>query len=69
MKTDYKFVKRVIENKDNLMVHYPAIKQLIKNFKLKWERMNGDSVALMRYEYHLTSLLWYTFSTSKYTDQ
>tara|TARA_B100000963_G_C22426827_1_gene580251 strand:+ start:74 stop:331 length:258 start_codon:yes stop_codon:yes gene_type:complete len=69
MKDDYKFVKRVLENKDNKMVHYPAIKQLIKNFYLKWKRMDADPVTLMRYEYHLKSLLWYTFTTSKYTDQ
>jgi hypothetical protein len=69
MKEDYEFVKRVLRNTDNKMVHYPAIRQLIKNFKIKWQRIYGDSIAVKRYEYHLRSLLWYTFSTSIYSDE
>jgi len=69
MKSDYEFVKTALEHKDNKMIHYPALRQLIKNFEDKWKVTEGNSIALTRYKYHLKSLLWYTFTNNRYTDQ
>ena len=66
MKEDYEFVKRVLRNTDNKMVHYPAIRQLINNFEIKWKRIHGDSMSLKRYEYHLKTLFENYQSNSLY---
>tara|TARA_R100000544_G_C2165203_1_gene29570 strand:- start:115 stop:300 length:186 start_codon:yes stop_codon:yes gene_type:complete len=36
MKTDYEYVIRAIRNKNNKLVHYPAIKNLIELWSKKW---------------------------------
>jgi hypothetical protein len=36
MKKDYEYVIRVIRNKDNKLIHYPAIKNLIDLWVNKW---------------------------------
>ena len=36
MKTDYDYVIKAIRNKDNRLVHYPALKKLISIFMIKW---------------------------------
>ena len=36
MKKDYEFVIKVIRNKENKLVHYPAIKNLVDIWKNKW---------------------------------
>jgi len=36
MKTDYEYVIKVINNKDNKLIHYPAIKNLINLWVKKW---------------------------------
>jgi len=64
MKKDYEFVKRVVMNSDNKMIHYPALKQLIKNFEEKWNRLHGESIGLTKMKYHLKSLLWWRYSNN-----
>ena len=34
---DYEFIYRTIKHKDNKIVHYPAIKNLILIFEKKWK--------------------------------
>ena len=36
MKKDYEFVIKVIRNKENRLIHYPAIKNLVDIWKNKW---------------------------------
>ena len=62
MKNDYEFVKKVVMHTDNKMIHYPALKQLIKNFEEKWNKLHGKSIALTKMKYHLQSLLWWRYS-------
>ena len=54
MKKDYEFVIKVIRNKENTRYHYPAIKNLISLFKLKWDikKQNKSNT----YEVYLHSL-------------
>ena len=51
MTKDYEFVIKAIRNKDNSRYHFPALKNLISFFVLKW---NSDSQNL---EVYLQSLL------------
>ena len=37
MTNDYSYVLKVINNKDNNRYHYPALKNLISIWKIKWE--------------------------------
>jgi len=43
MKKDYEYVIRVIRNKDNKLIHYPAIKNLIDIWVTKWKGSNEYS--------------------------
>ena len=52
MKEDFEFTIRVIKNKNNKLVHYPAIKQLIANWAFKWKEHNHTPV----YNVYLNSL-------------
>jgi hypothetical protein len=51
MTKDYEFVIKAIRNKDNSRYHFPALKNLISFFALKW---NSDKSK--RYEVYLQSL-------------
>ncbi len=48
---EMKWVEKVILHKDNNMHHYPALKQLIKNFHIKYNSKCSF------YERYLTQLL------------
>ncbi len=37
MTKDYSYVLKVINNKDNNRYHYPALKNLISIWKIKWK--------------------------------
>jgi hypothetical protein len=37
MTKDYLYVLKVIKNKDNNICHYPALKNLISIWKIKWK--------------------------------
>jgi hypothetical protein len=45
IKKDFDFVRRVLRNKDNKSIHLPSLKNLINNFKKKWEDNLGPGVA------------------------
>ena len=36
MKEDYDYVIKAVRNKDNKLIHYPSLKNLISIFKTKW---------------------------------
>ena len=37
MKKDYAYVMKVIRNKNNTLRHYPALKNLISIWEIKWQ--------------------------------
>tara|TARA_R110000824_G_scaffold99615_2_gene237054 strand:- start:919 stop:1104 length:186 start_codon:yes stop_codon:yes gene_type:complete len=45
IRKDFDFVMRVLRNKDNKYIHLPALRNLINNFKNKWEDNLGPGVA------------------------
>ena len=45
IKKDFDFVMRVLKNKDNKPIHLPALRNLINNFKKKWDDNLGQGVA------------------------
>jgi hypothetical protein len=45
IKKDFDFVMRVLNNKNNKFIHLPALRNLINNFKKKWEDNLGPGVA------------------------
>jgi hypothetical protein len=45
IRKDFDFVLRVLRNKDNKSIHLPALRNLINNFKKKWEENLGQGVA------------------------
>ena len=45
IRKDFDFVLRVLRNKDNKSIHLPALRNLINNFKNKWEENLGQGVA------------------------
>jgi hypothetical protein len=45
IKEDFEFVTRVIDNPNNKLPHFIALKNLIKNFQNKWEDLMGVGVA------------------------
>ena len=45
IKKDFDFVIRVLRNKDNNSFHLLSLKNLINNFKNKWEDNLGRGVA------------------------
>jgi hypothetical protein len=45
IKKDFDFVMRVLNNKNNKFIHLPALRNLINNFKKKWDDNLGQGVA------------------------
>ena len=45
IRKDFDFVMRVLKNKDNKAIHFPALRNLITNFKKKWDDNLGPGVA------------------------
>tara|TARA_R110000737_G_scaffold206817_1_gene225013 strand:- start:600 stop:785 length:186 start_codon:yes stop_codon:yes gene_type:complete len=45
IKKDFDFVIRVLNNKNNKFVHLPALRNLINNFKNKWDDNLGPGVS------------------------
>ena len=45
IKKDFDFVMRVLKHKDNASIHLPALRNLINNFKKKWDDNLGQGVA------------------------
>ena len=45
IKKDFDFVMRVLKHKDNASIHLPALRNLINNFKKKWDDNLGPGVA------------------------
>ena len=45
IKKDFDFVMRALRNKDNKLIHFPALRNLINNFKKKWDDNLGPGVA------------------------
>ena len=45
IRKDFDFVLQVLRNKDNKSIHLPALKNLINNFKNKWDDNLGPGVA------------------------
>jgi|TARA_R110000824_G_scaffold358939_1_gene546456 hypothetical protein len=45
IKKDFDFVMRVLKNKDNKLIHLPALQKLIKNFEKKWCDLLGPGIA------------------------
>ena len=45
IKKDFNFVMKVLRNKDNKSIHLSALKNLINNFKKKWDDNLGPGVA------------------------
>ena len=45
IKKDFNFVIRVLNNKDNKPIHLPSLRNLINNFKSKWEDNLGVGVS------------------------
>ena len=45
IRKDFDFVMRVLRNKDNKYIHLPALRNLINNFKKKWEDNLGQGMA------------------------
>ena len=43
MTKDYSYVLKVIKNKDNNIYHYPALKNLISIWKIKWKHKSKVS--------------------------
>ena len=45
IRKDFDFVMRTLEHNDNKPIHLPALRNLINNFKNKWEDNLGKGVA------------------------
>ena len=45
IKKDFDFVMKVLRNKDNKLIHLQALRNLINNFKKKWDDNLGPGVA------------------------
>lgn len=60
MRNEMKWVEKVITNKSNTSLHYPAIKQLINNFHNKWISKNNTTIVNI-YQQYLKSILRTTF--------
>jgi len=45
IKKDFDFVMGVLDNKNNKLIHLPALKNLITNFKNKWDDNLGPGVS------------------------
>tara|TARA_R110000824_G_scaffold32726_1_gene105473 strand:+ start:64 stop:249 length:186 start_codon:yes stop_codon:yes gene_type:complete len=44
IKKDFDFVMKVLNNKNNKFIHLPALRNLINNFKNKWDDNLGPGV-------------------------
>jgi len=56
MKTDYEYVIRAIRNKNNKLIHYPALKQLINLWVKKWQGSKKYSKNILMFIYILLIL-------------
>ena len=56
IRDEMKWVDKVITNKSNTILHYPAIKQLINNFHNKWISKNNTTIVNIYHQY-LNSIL------------
>ena len=56
IRDEMKWVEKVITNKSNTILHYPAIKQLINNFHNKWISKNNTTIVNIYHQY-LNSIL------------
>ena len=45
IKKDFDFVMGVLDNKNNKLIHLPALRNLINNFKNKWDDNLGPGVS------------------------
>jgi len=45
IKKDFNFVLKVLNNTHNTVIHLPALRNLINNFKNKWDENLGQGVA------------------------
>ena len=45
IKKDFNFVMKVLKHDGNTPIHLPALKNLINNFKNKWEDNLGKGIA------------------------
>tara|TARA_R110001599_G_scaffold24860_2_gene89530 strand:- start:1953 stop:2138 length:186 start_codon:yes stop_codon:yes gene_type:complete len=45
IKKDFDFVVRALNNKNNKFIHLPALRNLINNFKNKWDDNLGPGVS------------------------
>tara|TARA_R110000765_G_scaffold87599_1_gene167926 strand:+ start:1069 stop:1254 length:186 start_codon:yes stop_codon:yes gene_type:complete len=45
IKKDFDFVMRVLNNKNNKFIHLSALRNLINNFKNKWDDNLGSGVS------------------------
>jgi len=51
IRDEMKWVEKVITNKSNTILHYPAIKQLINNFHNKWISKNNTTIVNIYHQY------------------
>jgi len=45
IKEDVKFIVRVLNNRDNKVIHLKPLKNLIKNFQKKWNDLLGEGIS------------------------
>ena len=45
IKKDFNFVMRALNNKNNKSIHLPSLRNLINNFKNKWDNNLGTGVS------------------------
>ena len=43
MKEDYDYVIKALRNKDNKLIHYPSLKNLVSIFKTKWSLIRNKN--------------------------
>lgn len=56
IRDEMKWVEKVLTHKDNSNLHYPALKQLIKNFHNKWVNQDNKTIVNV-YRSYLKSIL------------
>ena len=60
MHLDYQYAIKVVNNKDNKLIHYPALKNLISIFGTKWS-LTGNKNTLAVYLHSLNNNLKRSF--------
>lgn len=51
IRNEMQWVEKVITNKANTNLHYPALKQLIRNFHNKWINEDNTTIINIYYQY------------------